>query len=93
MKKGGRSSAVCNLGEHRDVLGAHLIFLALNLPNLDFPQKIERLKAELHLLDAAGSGPRRHLFFVDTEREGEAATATAPSVTSKWALKKRKRKG
>ncbi|NXD27055.1 UTP11 protein, partial [Spelaeornis formosus] len=32
-------------------------------------KKIERLKAELHLLDAAGSGPRRHLFFVDTQRE------------------------
>ncbi|KAM4885052.1 putative U3 small nucleolar RNA-associated protein 11 isoform 1-T1 [Sylvia borin] len=32
-------------------------------------KKIERLKAELHLLDAAGSGPRRHLFFVDTKQE------------------------
>ncbi|NXK98169.1 UTP11 protein, partial [Formicarius rufipectus] len=32
-------------------------------------KKIERLKAELHLLDAAGSAPSQHLFFVDTERE------------------------
>uniref|UniRef100_A0A8D2N1D6 U3 small nucleolar RNA-associated protein 11 n=1 Tax=Zonotrichia albicollis TaxID=44394 RepID=A0A8D2N1D6_ZONAL len=32
-------------------------------------KKIERLKAELHLLDAAGSAAGQHLFFVDTERE------------------------
>lgn len=36
MKKGGRCSAVCNLGEHSDVLGADLIFLALNLAKLGF---------------------------------------------------------
>ncbi|RLV96811.1 hypothetical protein DV515_00012428 [Chloebia gouldiae] len=53
----------------RNVSGGALILLRI-WPNLDFlSQKIERLKAELHLLDAAGSSARRHLFFVDTERE------------------------
>ena len=34
------------------------------------PQKIERLKSELHLLDAEGKQKNKHVFFMDTKREG-----------------------
>lgn len=73
MKKGRRSSAVCNPEDQTEMSSGEAWFYWLRIwPNLDFLwQKIERLKAELHLLDAAGSSARRHLFFVDTEREGE----------------------
>lgn len=40
-----------------------------------FPQKIERLKSELHLLDAEGKSPNKHVFFLDTRREGKASIA------------------
>lgn len=75
MERGRRSSALCNPEEQTEISSKQIWFFSLRTwPNLDFPQKIERLKAELHLLDAAGSGAGRHLFFVDTEREGEAGT-------------------
>ncbi|XP_062450275.1 probable U3 small nucleolar RNA-associated protein 11 isoform X2 [Rhea pennata] len=32
-------------------------------------QKIERLKSELHLLDAEGKQPNKHVFFFDTKKE------------------------
>ncbi|KAF7235780.1 putative U3 small nucleolar RNA-associated protein 11 [Varanus komodoensis] len=32
-------------------------------------QKIERLKSELHLLEAEGKQPNRHTFFFDTKKE------------------------
>lgn len=34
-------------------------------------QKIERLKSELHLLDAEGKQPNKHVFFFDTKKEGK----------------------
>ncbi|NXY84498.1 UTP11 protein, partial [Alcedo cyanopectus] len=34
-------------------------------------KKIERLKSELHLLDAEGKSPNKHTFFLDTRREGK----------------------
>ena len=33
-------------------------------------QKIERLKAELHLLDFQGKQQNKHVFFFDTKKEG-----------------------
>lgn len=36
-----------------------------------FLQKIERLKSELHLLDAEGKKPNKHMFFFDTKKEGK----------------------
>lgn len=36
-----------------------------------FLQKIERLKSELHLLDAEGKQPNKHVFFFDTKKEGK----------------------
>ncbi|KFO86763.1 putative U3 small nucleolar RNA-associated protein 11, partial [Buceros rhinoceros silvestris] len=36
-------------------------------------KKIERLKSELHLLDAEGKSPNKHVFFLDTRREGKAS--------------------
>ncbi|NXH18538.1 UTP11 protein, partial [Bucco capensis] len=38
-------------------------------------KKIERLKSELHLLDAEGKTPNKHLFFLDTRREGKIQRA------------------
>ncbi|KFV75003.1 putative U3 small nucleolar RNA-associated protein 11, partial [Dryobates pubescens] len=38
-------------------------------------KKIERLKSELHLLDAEGKSPNKHLFFLDSRKEGKAQTA------------------
>ncbi|KAM8997437.1 putative U3 small nucleolar RNA-associated protein 11 [Ara ararauna] len=32
-------------------------------------KKIERLKSELHLLDAEGKNPNKHVFFFDTKKE------------------------
>ncbi|NXN53566.1 UTP11 protein, partial [Rynchops niger] len=32
-------------------------------------KKIERLKSELHLLDAEGKNPNKHVFFLDTKKE------------------------
>ncbi|XP_040442102.1 probable U3 small nucleolar RNA-associated protein 11 isoform X2 [Falco naumanni] len=32
-------------------------------------KKIERLKSELHLLDAEGKNPNQHVFFFDTKKE------------------------
>ncbi|XP_054251358.1 probable U3 small nucleolar RNA-associated protein 11 [Indicator indicator] len=32
-------------------------------------KKIERLKSELHLLDAEGKSPNKHLFFLDSRKE------------------------
>ncbi|XP_010225867.1 PREDICTED: probable U3 small nucleolar RNA-associated protein 11, partial [Tinamus guttatus] len=32
-------------------------------------KKIERLKSELHLLDAEGKQPNKHVFFFDTKKE------------------------
>ncbi|XP_074663411.1 putative U3 small nucleolar RNA-associated protein 11 [Strix aluco] len=32
-------------------------------------KKIERLKSELHLLDAAGKNPSKHVFFFDSKKE------------------------
>ncbi|XP_064408171.1 probable U3 small nucleolar RNA-associated protein 11 [Latimeria chalumnae] len=34
-------------------------------------KKIERLKSELHLLEAEGKQPNKHLFFLDTKKEVE----------------------
>lgn len=34
-------------------------------------QKIERLKSELHLLDADGKQQNKHTFFLDTKKEGK----------------------
>ncbi|NWJ02951.1 UTP11 protein, partial [Crypturellus undulatus] len=34
-------------------------------------KKIERLKSELHLLDAEGKQPNKHVFFFDTKKEGK----------------------
>ncbi|NXP75406.1 UTP11 protein, partial [Ramphastos sulfuratus] len=34
-------------------------------------KKIERLKSELHLLDAEGKSPNKHLFFLDSRKEGK----------------------
>lgn len=34
-------------------------------------QKIERLKGELHLLDADNKQKNKHTFFVDTKKEGK----------------------
>lgn len=34
-------------------------------------QKIERLKGELHLLDADGKQNNKHKFFVDSAKEGK----------------------
>ncbi|NXU58995.1 UTP11 protein, partial [Turnix velox] len=34
-------------------------------------KKIERLKSELHLLDAEGKKPNKHVFFFDTKKEVE----------------------
>ncbi|XP_029427075.1 probable U3 small nucleolar RNA-associated protein 11 [Rhinatrema bivittatum] len=34
-------------------------------------KKIERLKSELHLLDAEGTQPNKHIFFFDTKKEVE----------------------
>lgn len=39
--------------------------------NFSCPQKIERLKSELHLLDAEGKNPNKHMFFFDTKKEGK----------------------
>lgn len=41
---------------------------------MDFLQKIERLKSELHLLDAEGKQKNSHVFFVDTKKEGMSET-------------------
>lgn len=37
-------------------------------------QKIERLKSELHLLDAEGKQKNTHTFFVDTKKKGRSET-------------------
>lgn len=34
-------------------------------------QKIERLKGELHLLDADSKQKNKHTFFVDSKKEGK----------------------
>lgn len=36
-----------------------------------FFQKIERLKGELHLLDADSKQKNKHIFFVDSKKEGK----------------------
>ncbi|XP_015744862.2 probable U3 small nucleolar RNA-associated protein 11 [Python bivittatus] len=55
---------------------------------LVLPQKIERLKSELHLLDAEGKQPSRHTFFFDTRREVQGFDIalhlnTAPELVSR----------
>jgi len=39
--------------------------------NVSCSQKIERLKSALHLLDADGKNPNKHVFFFDTKKEGK----------------------
>ncbi|KAM6427623.1 putative U3 small nucleolar RNA-associated protein 11 [Liasis olivaceus] len=51
-------------------------------------KKIERLKSELHLLDAEGKQPNRHTFFFDTRREVQGFDIalhlnTAPELVSR----------
>lgn len=48
--------------------------MCVRAEELLFSQKIERLKSELHLLDAEGKSPNKHVFFLDTRREGKAST-------------------
>lgn len=48
-----------------NILGENLVY---------FLQKIERLKSELHLLDAEGKQKNSHVFFVDTKKEGMSKT-------------------
>lgn len=38
-------------------------------------QKIERMKSELHLLDAEGKQPNKHTFFFDTKKEGKVVAS------------------
>ncbi|XP_061453401.1 probable U3 small nucleolar RNA-associated protein 11 isoform X2 [Rhineura floridana] len=51
-------------------------------------QKIERLKSELHLLDAEGKQPNKHTFFFDTKKEVQgfdvaAHLNTAPELVGR----------
>ncbi|NXG46171.1 UTP11 protein, partial [Psilopogon haemacephalus] len=43
-------------------------------------KKIERLMSELHLLDAEGKSPNKHLFFLDSRKEGKAQTAAGRNL-------------
>ncbi|ETE60243.1 putative U3 small nucleolar RNA-associated protein 11, partial [Ophiophagus hannah] len=52
------------------------------------PKKIEQLKSELHLLEAEGKQPNRHLFFLDTKKEVQGFDValhlnTAPELVSR----------
>ncbi|KAM3830248.1 putative U3 small nucleolar RNA-associated protein 11 [Vipera latastei] len=51
-------------------------------------QKIEQLKSELHLLDAEGKQPNKHVFFFDTKEEVQGFDValhlnTAPELVSR----------
>ena len=49
-------------------------------------QKIERLKAELHLLDFQGKQQNKHVFFFDTKKEGMKCLKVSGTVLACWSV-------